>query len=151
MLIEIAEKKPAAPGKKVAKVVAVGGASFDIWPEKLADIEVGKRYEVETADREFNGRTYRRIEKATLYATSVTVDSAVATKAAARTSAPGPNGYSNGGNKDLQIFVQGVLQALIKAGQVGNNKEHLYHTTTMLMQLFRHTLGVSSIPVDHQD
>lgn len=69
MLIEIAETRPAAPGKKVATVVAAGGQRFHIWPENLAHLRVGGKYEVEVTDREYNGRIYRKITKAVTTAT----------------------------------------------------------------------------------
>jgi hypothetical protein len=65
MLIEIAETHPPQFGKKVATVVAAGGQKFEIWPEKLAGLQVGASYDVDVADREYNGRTIRKITKAT--------------------------------------------------------------------------------------
>jgi hypothetical protein len=65
MLIEVTETYPAQPGKKVATVVAAGGIRYQIWPEQLTGIRVGGRYEVEVTDREYNGRVYRKITKAT--------------------------------------------------------------------------------------
>jgi hypothetical protein len=143
MLIEIAETHPVAPGKKVATVVAVGGAKFDIWPEQLGSIQVGKRYEIETRDRVYNGRTYRKITKATPYGAA---DGAVAAATAARTATaalPPANGYAvgNGAGKDRQIFVQGMLQSALRSGELKFEKTALYHATCMLMQLYNHTLG----------
>jgi hypothetical protein len=153
MLIEIAETHPAAPGKKVATVVAVGGARFDCWPEQLSSIRVGKRYEIETSDRVYNGRTYRKITKATPYGAA---DGAAAAPAAARTATatvPPANGYAggNGAGKDRQIFVQGMLQAALRSGELKFEKTALYHATCMLMQLYKHTLGSEAGHRNHGD
>jgi hypothetical protein len=65
MLIEVKETHPPGAGKRVATVIAADGDRFDIWPEQLGNFRVGCRYEVETEDREWRGRTFRKITKAT--------------------------------------------------------------------------------------
>jgi hypothetical protein len=130
MLIEISELHPAAPGRKTGTVVAAGGTRFSVWPEQLAQVQIGCRYDVEISERTWQGRTLQSITKITPHGNG---DSTVAAKAASGTaSTPG---------LDRQMFVQGLLVALIRAGQVGNDKVHLYRTTTMLMQLHEHTLA----------
>jgi hypothetical protein len=64
MLIEITETHPPQFGKKVGHVVAADGEKFEIWPEKLAGLQVGGRYDVDVAEREYNGRTIKKITKA---------------------------------------------------------------------------------------
>jgi hypothetical protein len=120
VLIQIAETHPAAPGKKTASVVAVGGSKFDCWPEMLAKIEIGRRYEVEIKDRVFQGRTYQSITKATPYAEDG--DSTVATRAAASVA---ENRYGSGisyqhtdDRGSERAFVCATLTAFIKAGKV---------------------------------
>jgi len=56
MLIEVAETHPPQVGKKVATVIAKGGDKFEIWPEKLTDLQVGAKYDVDVAEREYGGR-----------------------------------------------------------------------------------------------
>ncbi len=51
MLIEVAETHPPQYGKKVATVIAKGGDKFEIWPEKLADLKAGAKYEVDVAEQ----------------------------------------------------------------------------------------------------
>src|SRR5215510_13758585 len=63
MLIEIAETHPPQFGKKVATIVAKNGEKFEIWPEKLPDIRVGAKYDVHVEEREYQGRTIRKITK----------------------------------------------------------------------------------------
>jgi len=90
----------------------------------LASIQVGRRYEVETADREFNGRIYRKITKAT-----------PANGAANGHAAPAP---VTSGEPE---FVAAVLSALIGAGEVKNEKKQLFDATQMLRALWGATFG----------
>jgi hypothetical protein len=141
MLIEISELHPAAPGRKTGTIVAVGGTRFSVWPEQLAQVQVGRRYDVEISERTWQGRTLQSVTKITPYGNG---DSTIAAKAATRTAAVAPgNGFGTASTSglDRQMFVHGLLVALIRAGQVGNDKVHLYRTTTMLMQLYEHTLA----------
>jgi|SRR5215475_12448127 len=62
MLIEVTEIHPPKIGGKVSRIVAADGEHYQIWPEKLAGVDVGKRYEVETTQREYNGRTFKSIK-----------------------------------------------------------------------------------------
>jgi hypothetical protein len=88
----------------------------------LANLQVGRRYEVETSDREFNGRTYRRITKATPY---VAGDGAVAAKAAARTGgndSVNSNSYRRTDPVDSErMFVCAALTAFITARSSPNS------------------------------
>jgi hypothetical protein len=129
MLIEIAETHPPQYGKKVATVVAAGGQKFEIWPEKLAGIQVGAKYEVDVAEREYNGRVIQKITKAT------PVNGAARSTAANGHSAPAP--VTNGEPE----FVATVLAALIMKGEVQNNKRQLLDTTNMLRGLWGATFG----------
>jgi hypothetical protein len=139
MLIEVSETHPAAPGKKVATVVAAGGQKFDIWPENLASIRVGGRYEIEVADREYNGRTFRKITKAT------PVNGAAPTNGHANgTAKPATNGSAPPGPSTTDgeaEFVGRVLHALILKGEVAYTKKQLYDATELLRGLWGATFG----------
>jgi hypothetical protein len=97
------------------------GRKLGIWADKLAKLglETGASYDVETTDAEVNGVTLTNIvgTKRLGAATSTTT---------ASPAKPTGNGYAGNGNgnahRDRQIFVQGVLQALIKTGHVGPDK-----------------------------
>jgi hypothetical protein len=65
MLIEVSEIHPPKVGGKVARIVAADGERYEIWPDKLAGVAAGKRYDVETTSREFNGRTFKSIKTIT--------------------------------------------------------------------------------------
>jgi hypothetical protein len=127
MLIEIAETHPPGYGKKVAKVVAAGGQEFEIWPEKLASLQVGGRYDVDVAEREYNGRTIRKITKAT------------PANGAAKPTANG--NASTGATSGETEFVATVLAALVMKGEVANNKRQLFDATEMLRGLWGATFG----------
>src|SRR6266446_6121079 len=122
MLIEIAETHPPKLGKKVAKVVAAGGQEFEIWPEKLAGLHVGARYDVDVDEREYNGRTIKKITKAT--------PANGATNGAAKPTANGNAGTA--ATSGEPEFVATVLAALIMKGEVANNKRQLFDATQML-------------------
>ena len=124
MLIEIAETHPPANGKKVGAVVAKDGSKFEIWPEKLADLRVGGQYDVDIAERDFNGRTIRKITKARPATTA--------------TNGHAPSAASASGESK---FVATVLVALIMKGEVTNNKRQLFDATQMLRGLWGATLG----------
>jgi len=127
MLIEIAETHPPQYGKKVATVIAKGGDKFEIWPEKLADLKAGAKYEVDVAERDYNGRTIRKITKAT------PVNGA----------AKPANGHApTATTADCEPeFVATVLAALIMKGEVANNKRQLFDATVMLRGLWGATFG----------
>jgi hypothetical protein len=141
MLIEVTEKHPAAPGKKVATVVAAGGAKFDIWPEQLAAIQVGGRYDVEVTDREYNGRVYRKITKATPYGTP---DGTVSTAAARRTNGNGNGYYKPTAPQDSErMFTCSLLNAFIRAGQIEPNEEQIVKAIEVLRRAYRRTFGAA--------
>jgi hypothetical protein len=132
MLIEIAEKHPAAPGKKVARIVAAGGATFDIWPEQLGSIQIGGKYDVEVTDREYNGRVYRKITNGTAAQASSTQ----------RTNGNGNGHYKPTAPQDSErMFTCSLLNAFIRAGQIEPNEEHLVKAIEVLRRAYRRTFG----------
>jgi hypothetical protein len=128
MLIEIQETHPPGAGKKVATVIAKGGDKFEIWPEKLAGLHVGARYDVDVDEREYNGRTIRKITKARPAATT-TINGNGAAAVATAPCAGEPQ------------FVATILAALITAGEVKGDKRALWDATKMLRLLYQHSFG----------
>jgi hypothetical protein len=63
MLIEVTEIHDPKPGGRVSRIVAADGQHYEIWPDKLSGVTPGRRYEVETGEREFNGCTIKKITK----------------------------------------------------------------------------------------
>jgi hypothetical protein len=127
MLIEIAETHPPQFGKKVATVVAKGGDKYEIWPEKLADLRVGAKYDIDVAEREYQGRTIKKITGA---------------RPANGVAHPTANGSVPAVATDGEAeFVATVLSALIMKGEVANNKRQLLDATLMLRGLWGATFG----------
>jgi hypothetical protein len=140
-LIEIAEKHPAPAGRKMANVVTARGERLSVWPEMLAGIQIGRRYEAEIESWVSGGRTLQKITKVTPV---VNGDGTVAAAAANRTSAPAQ--YSNGHSKDEQIWTQGLLQAALKSGQIPFEKQALWEATNLLRKLYRASFGSCAPP-----
>jgi hypothetical protein len=129
MLIEIAETHPPQFGKKVATVVAKGGDKFEIWPEKLTDLRVGAKYDVDVAERDYNGRTIKKITKAT------------PASGAANGTANGPVAPAAVATGEPE-FVAAILAALITAGEIKHDKKALFDATNMLRGLWGATFGI---------
>jgi hypothetical protein len=129
MLIEIAETHPPRFGGKVATVIAKGGDKFEVWPEKLADFQVGARYEIEVAERSYNGRPIRKITKAT------------PANGAAKPNGGGAFAAGSTAAGAEPEFVGRALAALIMAGEVKNDKRQLYDATLVLRGLWGATFG----------
>jgi hypothetical protein len=135
MLIEITETHPPKVGKKVAKVVAAGGQEFEIWPEKLAGLQVGARYDVDVDEREYNGRTIKKITKAT------PANGAAKPAGNGRQDAFGISAAPAPVTSGEPQFVATVLAALIMKGEVVNNKRQLFEATNMLRGLWGATFS----------
>lgn len=111
------------------------GRKLGVWTDKLGqmDLVAGGSYEIETQAHEMdNGKTLTNIVKAKSVAFATSPLS---------TPSPAQGEGGCGKSKDEQIFVQGLLQALIKSGQIKNDKTELWTTTQMLRGLWRHTFG----------
>jgi hypothetical protein len=119
LTIEIAETHPPANGRKLARVKTKTGEEFGIWPERLSTIRVGERYEIEVAENEFNGRTYRKITKAK--------PAGAATPAAAA---------QDGGDAERR-FVGDMLAAGVRSGAIPFNVADLHTAIVMLRALWR--------------
>lgn len=138
MLIEIAETHPAAPGKKMASVVATGGQRYGVWPEMLADFRIGGKFQVEVESWQSNGRTLQKIVKATPASAAANGHGATqaASNGAART-----NGHSHApavpaGEAE---FVGRALAAFILKGEVTLHMQRITDTTLMLREVWRMT------------
>src|SRR6476620_6069237 len=123
MIIQVAETHPPKAGKKLGTVKTVTGESFGIWPDKLAGVQVGGRYQIEFDENEFNGRTYRKITK---------VHPA---EAAEPSAAPTCNSE--------QQFVCSLLRAAIAAGNLQIQTDALVAAIKTARAAWAQTFGVS--------
>ena len=124
MLIEVAETHPAQVGRRSATVVAKGGQRFDVWPEQLADFQVGAKYDVDVSERTYRGRTYHSIIKAT------------PVNGAARPI----NGGAAAAEGESQ-FVGAALGGLLAGRHITYDKKQLYDATQLLRDLYGATFG----------
>jgi hypothetical protein len=124
--IEVAETHPPQNGRKLAKVKTKTGEEFGIWPDKLPTLRVGQRYEIEVAESEFKGRTYRKITAAK------PANGASTTAAVAR--AVGAAGTANEAERQ---FVLELLAAGVHSGAVSFAAADLQTAIAMLRGLWR--------------
>jgi hypothetical protein len=136
MQIQIQETHPAAPGKKMAAVVATGGQRYSVWPEMLSSLLIGGTFEVQVESWESSGRTLQKIEKAT------PVNGAAPTgNGAAKTNGHASAPAAPAGSTGEAEFVGRALHALILKGEVPYTKRALYDATELLRGLYGATFG----------
>jgi hypothetical protein len=121
--IEVVETHPPQNGKKLATVKTKNGEQFGIWPDKLATLRVGQRYEIEVAENEFKGRIYRKI-------TAVKPVNGASMTAAASAPAAGA------ANEERQ-FLRELLAAGVRTGAVAFSANDLRTAVAMLRALWR--------------
>jgi hypothetical protein len=124
LTIEVAETHPPQNGKKLAKIKTKTGQEFGIWPDKLATLRVGQRYEVEVEESEFKGRTYRKITAAKP-ANGASMTAAASAPAAAAA------------NEAEMQFVRELLAASVRSGGVTFAAADLRSAIAMLRALWR--------------
>jgi hypothetical protein len=125
MVIEVSEIHPPKPGGKVSRIVAADGERYEIWPDKLAGVAPGRRYDVEIAERQYNERTIKSIRKIT----------PLAEKPKSQPSTgeiPQLNRENHPGEAE---YVGRVLAALIAKGEVTVNQVPAY--TMRLREVWR--------------
>jgi hypothetical protein len=140
--LTVAELHPAAPGKRTAAVVAADGQKFEIWPEKLAGFAIGRTYSVDVEDRDYNGRTIRKIVKATPLTNGHTNSNARGVRAPEL----GPRGHMTDSPTPSTAgevqFVSHCLAAMIASGKIAHDdKRALFSATMNLRALFEATFG----------
>lgn len=137
--ITVAYVNPPKEGKRNGSIKTVEGAYYDCPPALLGMFAKGGTYNVNTTSREWQGRTFHTI--ASLEAQPTAPDQA------ARRFAPDPKPNGNGAyldaerKKQEQIFVQGILQAYIKAGLVQLNPTQITHAISMLQSVWGESFG----------
>lgn len=123
MIIEVTETHPPAPGKRVGYIHTSTGQRFECWPDKMNTIVVGRSYEVELREREYNGRTITSVAK-------------IAPADGAPASDPRPiNRSENGSAAGEAEYVGRVLAALIEAGQI--DKQSIAAATSWLRKVWK--------------
>jgi hypothetical protein len=127
--------QPGSTGR--GSIVGTDDQRLGVFPEKVGLFEVGKTYEIEYTETDRGGKTLRNVKSAKLIA------------AASPQGQPAANGQGNGNghyretsDKDAErMWVCATLTALIRAGEVKNDKRQLWETTNMLRALWSHSFG----------
>ena len=131
---------PPSPPKKRGTIKTTTDEVYGVFPDKMGLFQVGDTYDIEFKEQAFNGTVLcnitdvRPAEKTTTAAVAAVPQHAPST-ATYRPTAP----------EDAErMFVCATLTALIKAGEVKNDKEQLWHATRTLANIWRHTWGDSA-------
>ncbi len=122
-------------GKKRGSIKGTDDSFIGAFPDKLAMFEPGKTYDIEVSETESNGVTYRNVKSAT--PVDVPISPAASTN--------GSGSYRPTCPTDAKrMFVCAQLSALIRSGEVKNDKRQLWETTQMLCSLWDHSFGEAS-------
>jgi hypothetical protein len=132
VLIEVAAIEPPKPGGKVHNVITSTGAKLEIFPEKVSEIAVGGRYNVELKEREYKGRILRTITKVAGPARTAPQEQ--------RPIAAAPPPPASAGD-DERAFVSSMLGAFIRAGKVHLDENELAAAIATLRQAWRQGFG----------
>jgi hypothetical protein len=129
-IIEVASIRPPTAPRKPGHVIDARGASFEAWPEKLAKLQVGRRYAIEIEEREFKGQTFRKITKAQPVAADTNQQKQTALSEDGSQSAnPQRVADLNAAHVQslppAQAFLATVLCAFIAAGKVGLDPDEI--------------------------
>jgi hypothetical protein len=150
-VIEIASIRPPSAPRKPGHVVGADGASFECWPEKLGNLQVGQRYAVEIEEREWKGRPIRKITKAQPFeglnhqSANQTRESDLKTRSSATQvsqNCTSPAHFSTAES----TFVGNIVSAFIAAGKVDLDRGELEQAVTLARALWRCTLGGAHAP-----
>jgi hypothetical protein len=127
---------PGSTGR--GSIVGTDDQRLGIFPEKVALFEVGKTYEVEYTETDRNGKTLRNVKSAK----QVAGPSPQPQQSAAAPQSNGNGYYRPTSPEDAErMFVCATLTALIRAGEVKNDKQQMWAATQMLRGLWKHTFG----------
>lgn len=143
----VASVNPPAAGKKRGTIKGVCGASFGVFAEKIGQFQPGKVYAIEYNEVEFNGSKLRNVVSATLEP-DVKPGSLPALQQQPlpplQPAQPQPEYNRQTCPIDAErMFVCATLTALIRAGEVKNDKRQLWDATNMLRALWKHSFGDS--------
>jgi hypothetical protein len=134
-VIEVATIRSPKEGKKMATVVAATGQSFYAFPNVIAALKEGRRYEVDIEETEFNNRPFRKITKA-----KEVMPTDRRTIAGSETT-PDPRPRPGAAAGADQEFVTRMLCAAIKAGVLSLDPAELSRATIKFQMLWSTSFG----------
>jgi hypothetical protein len=134
MTMTVKYVNPPKAGKQRGSIEGTDDQILGVFADKMHLFEPGSTYEIEFTETTSGGVTYRNVKSATAVA-------APATPAGAAPS-NGLNTYREiSANDAKRMFVCANLSALIRAGEVKNDKASLWNATQLLCSLWDHTFG----------
>jgi hypothetical protein len=134
MTMTVKYVNPPKAGKQRGSIKGTDEQILGVFADKLHLFEPGTTYEIEYTETTSSGVTYRNVKSATAVAAPATAPS---------TGAPAAhNTYrETSANDAKRMFVCANLSALIRAGEVKNDKASLWNATQLLCSLWDHTFG----------
>jgi len=121
---------PPKPGRKTGSVKDTDGQYWDVWPDKLAQMQQGGTYQIEYETRDYQGKTYCTIKNIVGGSAPAPKSNGVAAKPA--------NGY---GKNDEQIFVLAILKEGLASKNVNWDRAQITETVNTLRQIYKDTFG----------
>lgn len=94
--IKVLYNNPPKPDKKTGSIKSEDGRIFQVWPDKLANFVVGKSYEIDYSERDWQGKKFH----------TVTHFQEVNGNGASTTPTPAQNGApasANGNGRSLEV------------------------------------------------
>jgi hypothetical protein len=137
MTMTVKYVNPPKPGKQRGSIKGTDDQILGVFADKMHLFEPGTTYEIEYTETASNGVTYRNVKSATTVAAPAATAEASASQAyhAYRETSP---------TDAKRMFVCANLSALIRAGEVKNDKASLWNATQLLCALWDHTFGDAS-------
>src|SRR5713226_4296547 len=133
-IITIADIRPPGEGKQSARITTTGGENFWLWSTKLGLVKVGGTYD---ADWEENNG-FKNIK--TVKQVAATASATVPFQSGAyRPQTQPASAPLTACSKDEQIFVQGVVQQLIRSGEV--TLDNVEAAVNKMRGVWKRTLG----------
>jgi hypothetical protein len=134
MTMTVKYVNPPKAGKQRGSIKGADDQVLGVFADKMHLFEPGSTYESEYTETESSGVTYRNVKSATAVATAPTTSSS-----------PSPTAHNTyretSANDAKRMFVCANLSALIRAGEVKNDKASLWNATQLLCSLWDHTFG----------
>jgi hypothetical protein len=134
MTMTVKYVNPPKAGKQRGSIKGTDDQVLGVFADKLHVFEPGSTYEIEYTETVSSGVTYRNVKSATAVA---------AAPPSSNASTPAVhNTYRETSASDAKrMFVCANLSALIRAGEVKNDKASLWNATQLLCALWDHTFG----------
>jgi hypothetical protein len=134
MTMTVKYVNPPKAGKQRGSIKGADDQILGVFADKMHLFEPGSTYEIEYTETVSSGVTYRNVKSATAVAAAPTASTGPTTAA--------HNTYrETSANDAKRMFVCANLSALIRAGEVKNDKASLWNATQLLCSLWDHTFG----------